>query len=134
MADTPMFVPVGAFADAESATDAAKSLVGQGIGAQPERVAEAAPEPAGDGASDAAGGPPEPDEQGETDEQGERWVLNVLAEDALRACEVLGIEPPAEVPEPEPAQVPWKAVLLVWLAALIIIPLLAFFITINVAS
>lgn len=180
-----MFVPIGAFPDASAATEAAKTLVGQGIGAQPDVVrasvggsveaagsAGAAPDATTDAASatttgtagdapttdappgDAATGDAATGDAPTTDAptgvaatgdvaagpaggavgEADRWVVQVLVEDAVRACEVLGLDPPEAVPEPEPPRAPWKLVLLIWLAALIIIPLLAFFITINVAS
>lgn len=95
----------------DAARDAAGLLVGRGIGAT---VAEHEPP---EGEADAG-----------------RWCVEVLPEDHGRACEVLGLEVP-EPEEPEkPPMAPWKIMALVWLAAMIILPVLAFWLTVNLAD
>ena len=100
--------------DQEAARASAGMLVERGIGAT---VAEVVP-PADDEEAVAAG----------------PWCVQVLPEDHVRACEVLGLEVP-EPDEPEkPPTAPWKIMLGVWLVAMIVLPLLAFWLTVNLGD
>lgn len=95
---------------------AARRLVEAGIGAE---VIAAASRPEGEPPAHA-------------------WEVRVLPEDQRRACEHLGVEAPAEVVEAEDASArtspPWKSILLIWLVAMIVIPLLAFWITVQLTK
>ena len=102
--------------DERAAADAAAArLVAAGIGATVDLFvpppAESPPE-----------GPPSQDG---------RWVVQVLDVDHVRACEVLGLAAP-EPEEPPRRELPrWVMILLIWTAAMITLPLLAFWITVN---
>lgn len=102
--------------DEADARASARRLVEAGIGA--EVVAAV---------TESDGGPPV-----------RAWEVRVLPEDQRRACEHLGVEVPAEVVEAEEAAAgtrpPWKSILLIWLVAMIVIPLLAFWITVQVTK
>lgn len=85
---------------------------------------------AGVGAEVAEGVEPGDDEH----PAGRVWLVQVLHEDVPRACAALGVAPPEDLPEEEPTGTPWKMILGIWLAAMIIIPLLAFWFTYKMGS
>ena len=142
--------------DEGAAKSEAARLVRHGVGATVEEIAPSAPPrdlsfeaviaddvpPDEAGAdlqpADGAGGGEVADAEatpagGDVATEG-RWCVQVLAEDVRRACAVIGIDPPEDVPDDEPSGTPWKLLLGLWLAALIILPLLAFWITITLGS
>lgn len=107
---------VGEHEDPEVARSTAARLVEAGIGA----TVDVAPP-----AADAAGeGPPV-----------EHWVVQVLPEDHVRACELLGLPAPEPDPEDERAErPPWRTILMIWLVAMILFPALAFWLTVQLAD
>jgi hypothetical protein len=61
---------------------------------------------------------------------GEAFEVRVLPAEAGRAAEVLGGEEPADPVLPEgKGPVPWRSLILIWVAAMIVIPLVAFLAT-----
>jgi len=62
-----------------------------------------------------------------------RWQVMVLTGDRVRACEVLGLPVPEDLQE-APPQMPWKTILAIWLAAMIILPLAAFYLTVSLSD
>jgi hypothetical protein len=99
--------------ESEAARAAAARLVESGIGATVDHA---------------------PDEGGTTG-----WVVEVLPEDHVRACEVLGL--PVPEPDPEEAEarakegrLPWKSILAIWLVAMIVFPVLAFWLTVQLTD
>lgn len=64
-----------------------------------------------------------------------RWAVQVLSDDVVRACELLGLEVPADdVVESAPYRPPWKIIVALWLVAMIVFPLAAFWITVQLAD
>jgi len=113
----PMAV-VESYATEEEAVEQARLLVEHGIGASVAE-ARAGKEPASPNAA---------------------FRLEVLPIDVPRAERVLGfVEPdpdydPADPPRLEKGPTPWKALLLIWLAAMIVVPVLAFLLTWQLSS
>jgi len=113
----PMAV-VESYATEEEAVEQARLLVEHGIGASVAE-ARAGKEPASPNAA---------------------FRLEVLPIDVPRAERVLGfVEPdpdydPADPPRLEKGPTPWKALLLIWLAAMIVVPVLAFLFTWQLSS
>jgi hypothetical protein len=101
------------YGDEEQARAAARRLVEAGIGAQ----VTAATQP-GDGEGPAAA----------------VWHVEVLPDDMGRACSHLGIDPPEDLPDDEPAGTPWKLIIGIWLAAMVVVPLVAFWLTYKLGS
>lgn len=62
------------------------------------------------------------------------WELQVLPEEVQRACELLEVEQPEAPLAPRRSGPPWKTLVLIWLLALLTLPLLAFWITISLAD
>ena len=52
----------------------------------------------------------------------------------MRACELLGVDPPALDDDDASTGPPWKVIIGVWLVAMIVVPLLAFWLTLQIAS
>ena len=108
---------VGEHGDPESARAQAARLVEAGIGATVDLAPADADAVVGDG-------PPI-----------EHWVVQVLPEDHVRACELLGL--PAPEPDPEDERTerpPWRTILMIWLVAMIVFPALAFWLTVQLAD
>lgn len=61
-----------------------------------------------------------------------RWDVRVLLTDLPRACEELGLPAPAPEEKAKRQLPPWAAVLIIWLVAMVTLPLLAFWITVEV--
>lgn len=61
-----------------------------------------------------------------------RWDVRVLLVDLPRACEELGLPTPPPEEKAKRQIPPWAAVLIVWLVAMVTLPLLAFWITVEV--
>jgi hypothetical protein len=148
--EAPMTGVVGYVYEVE-AQEAARRLIEHGIGALVESsdvavgadgAAAAVPDgaasgdPWGDGGADA-GDPGEP-----PPEVVRGFAVLVLDHDARRASTILGLAEPEDRPEANPvepmkpvrAKTPWGRVLLIWLAAMIIIPLVAFWLTYEISS
>lgn len=60
------------------------------------------------------------------------WDVRVLLVDLPRACEELGLPAPPPEEKAKRQLPPWAAVLIIWLVAMVTLPLLAFWITVNV--
>jgi len=109
-------VPVEDFDTEAMANTAGAELVSHGIGAAVEAI---------------------PADELEDGESQEGYRVLVLEHEAKRAREVLGLVEPEERPpanpeepmKPLPRDTNWKMVLLIWFAALIIIPAAGFFIS-----
>lgn len=64
-----------------------------------------------------------------------QWRVEVLRDDLARACQHLGVEPLDELPEDDaPTGTPWKAIVAIWLVAMIVVPLFAFWLTVRLNS
>jgi hypothetical protein len=114
-------VPVAMYDDASDAEQAAVALVARGIGAVVDELAPGSARPGDVPASVTA------------------RVL-VLTTDLVRASEILGFDPPEWARElstdgvtPREVGTPWRKILLLWLAAMILIPGLAFLLSYNLA-
>lgn len=62
------------------------------------------------------------------------WELQVLPGDAQRACELLEVEQPEAPLAPPRSAPPWRMLVVIWLLALLTLPLLAFWITVSLAD
>ena len=62
------------------------------------------------------------------------FELRVVDDDLVRACELLGVDPPARDDDDEASGPPWKMIIGIWLAAMILIPAFAFWLTLQIAS
>jgi hypothetical protein len=119
--DEDPLVMVYEFATEEGARKVGAELVERGIGAEVEPVPAA-----------------------ELDDDGPRAAYRVLVleHQLVRAQEVLGLVEPEDRPpanpeepmEPVKGETNWKAVVLIWLAALILLPAVAFFVTYTIMS
>jgi hypothetical protein len=117
--ETEALVTVAARPSERTAGDAARQLLERGVAAT---VAPILAPSEGDTA-DAAGG--------KTTMVTNGFAVQVLPHDVERACELLGVEVPAEVlaeqaEEKEPAP-PWKRILVIWAIAMVTIPVAAGF-------
>lgn len=114
MEDDDGFATVKTYIDEERALEAARLLVGSGFGADV-----------------VAGRFPLEDDGEPTD----AFQLRVVRTDLVRACEVLGVEVPVSDDDDEvEAGPPWKTIVGIWLVAMIVIPLAAFWLTVNLAD
>jgi len=109
-----IFVAVDDFETEHEAQQLAVQLVTDGIGAS---VAATTSPPTDDGDEPPA----------------ERWEVLVLGSDQVRACELLGLPVPEELQD-EPPKMPWKTIVAIWAASLIIVPLFAFWLTVRLGS
>ena len=107
------FAVVAIYEAEDRALAAARQLVSSGLGADvaPARVALA-----------------------EGDEPTDAFQLRVVGDDLVRACELLGVDPPALEDDDASTGPPWKVIIGVWLVAMIVVPLLAFWLTLQIAS
>lgn len=63
---------------------------------------------------------------------GDVHEVRVLDHDLVRACEILGVELPEQ--DDAPPRNPWKYIIGIWLVAMVVIPLLAYWITVSLAA
>jgi hypothetical protein len=130
------FVSIAEYPTESQARGAATSLVECGIGAAvapapPPELPMVDPDQLTAHHDSAVPAPRNPDEYAA------RFHVRVMCIDARRACELLGVEPPAEVvadADEEPPGPPWKKILLIWAAALVIVPVMAFLLTVWILS
>jgi hypothetical protein len=110
--DSEALVTVVARPSERTASETARTLVEQGLGATVAPITVGA-----DGAP--IGGAPS------------GFGVQVLHHDVERACELLGVELPAEVvaamPEEKLPTPPWKRILVIWAIAMVTIPVAAGF-------
>jgi hypothetical protein len=136
--DEQPFEVVETYASESEANVDARALVERGIGATvaPIPADELAAGDVGDGRDGGDGG------DLETAVATRTFRIEVLPHDLARAQEALELVEPEERPEANPEEtmvlekgpVPWKRVLLIWLAAMIVLPLVAFLLTFAVVS
>jgi hypothetical protein len=114
-------VAVAMYDSADDAQQAAVALVARGIGAVVDDVGSTTPRPEDMPASVTA-------------------RVMVLTTDLVRASEILGFDPPdwalqlsSDGVTPREEGTPWKKFLLLWAAAMIIIPGLAFLLSYNLS-
>ncbi len=116
-----VFTVANEYVSEAEANDGARSLVEHGIGAEVSPIpADELPE---DGPS--AG-----------------YQVRVLAHEQIRAQEVLGLIEPEDRPEANPVEfVPppkrplaWKQILVIWLIAMIVLPVVAFLLTYEIVQ
>ena len=138
--EAPPLVGVEDYDDEAAATEAARELVLHGIGATVQRMIAEEPvaadgDPTVEGAEAAPARP--------VRAAGEIFYrLLVLDHEERRALELLGVVDPAPRPEANPvermkpvkAPFPWKKVLPIYFAALILVPLAAFYFTYWITS